>query len=88
MSSVAYFVGMIVEEGKAEEVHDTLLTNPAIAGGEPGRVVFALHRSKDDPNEFPTTRRGRAGSWWARTSRATRSWPTGRSSGRWCGGRA
>ncbi len=27
---------------------------------EPGRVVFALHRSKDDPNEFPTTRRRRA----------------------------
>lgn len=30
----------------------TLLTNPAIAGEEPGRVAFALHRPKDDPNEF------------------------------------
>jgi quinol monooxygenase YgiN len=52
MSAVTYFVRMIAEEGRSEEVHDTLLTNPAIAGEEPGGVVFALHRSKDDPNEF------------------------------------
>lgn len=52
MSKVTYFVRMVAREGKAEEVRETLLTNPAIAGEEPGRVVFALHRSKDDPNEF------------------------------------
>lgn len=52
MPGVTYFVRMIAKEGKAEEVHETLLTNPAIAGEEPGRIVFALHRSKDDPNEF------------------------------------
>ena len=52
MPKVTYFVRMVAKEGKAEEVRETLLTNPAIAGEEPGRVVFALHRSKDDPNEF------------------------------------
>ena len=39
-------------DGRAEEVREVLLTNPAIAGEEPGRVVFAPHRSRDDPNEF------------------------------------
>ena len=43
---------MVAEEGGAVEVRETLLTNPAIVGEEPGRVVLALHRSKDDPNEF------------------------------------
>ena len=52
MPRVTYFVRMVAKEGKAEEVRETLLTNPAIAGEEPGRVVFALHRSRDDPNEF------------------------------------
>lgn len=52
MSKVTYFVRMVALEGRAEEVRETLLTNPAIAGEEPGRVVFALHRSRDDPNEF------------------------------------
>ena len=52
MGSVTYFVRMVAKEGRAEEVRETLLTNPAMAGEEPGRVVFALHRSKDDPNEF------------------------------------
>lgn len=51
MPAVTYFVRMIAKEGKAEQVHETLLTNPAIAGEESGRVVIALHRSKDDPNE-------------------------------------
>ncbi|HKH12859.1 MAG TPA: hypothetical protein VKA73_17090 [Rubrobacter sp.] len=36
----------------AEEVREILLTNPAIAGEEPGRVVFALRGSRDDPDEF------------------------------------
>ena len=52
MPKVTYFVRMKAKEGKAEEVREALLTNPAIAGEEPGRVVFALHRSKDDPDEF------------------------------------
>ena len=52
MPQVTYFVRMVAREGKAEEVRENLLTNPAIAGEEPGRVVFALHRSVDDPNEF------------------------------------
>ena len=52
MPTVTYFVRMVAREGKAEEVRETILTNPAIAGEEPGRVVFALHRSVDDPNEF------------------------------------
>jgi len=60
MAEVTYFVRMVAREGKAEEVRETLPTNPAIAGEEPGRVVFALHRSKDDPNEFPTMKPGRA----------------------------
>jgi quinol monooxygenase YgiN len=52
MSKVTYFVRMVGLDGRAEEVREILLTNPAIAGEEPGRVVFALHRSGDDPNEF------------------------------------
>jgi len=52
MPNVTYLVRMVAKEGRAEEVEETLLTNPAIAGEEPGRVVFALHRSKDDPNAF------------------------------------
>jgi quinol monooxygenase YgiN len=52
MPHVTYFVRMVAKEGRAEEVEETLLTNPAIAGEEPGRVVFALHRSRDNPNEF------------------------------------
>ena len=52
MPKVAYFVRMRAKEGKAKEVRNTLLENPAIAGEEPGSMVFALHCSKDDPNEF------------------------------------
>lgn len=52
MPKVTYFVRMVAREGKAEEVRETLPTNPAIAGEEPGRVVFALHKFRDDPNEF------------------------------------
>ncbi|MGH3148915.1 MAG: putative quinol monooxygenase [Rubrobacter sp.] len=52
MAAVTYFVRTVAREGKAEEAEETLLTNPAIAGEEPGRTVLALHRSVDDPNEF------------------------------------
>lgn len=63
MAKATYFVRMVAKESESDEVREILLTDPAIAGEEPRRVVFALHRSVDDPNEFPTTRRGRARSW-------------------------
>ncbi len=53
MSRVTYFVRMAAKEGKVEEVKELLLTNPQrIRQGEPGNIVFAVHRSVDDPNEF------------------------------------
>lgn len=52
MPRVTYFVRMVAKEGKAEEGRETLLINPAIAGEEEVTIVFALHRSVDDPNEF------------------------------------
>ena len=51
MAAAIYF-RTIAEEGKAKEVREILLTNPAIVDEEQGGVVFALHRFKDDPNEF------------------------------------
>lgn len=38
MPKVTYFVRMVAKEGRAEEVGETLLTNPAIAGEEPRRA--------------------------------------------------
>lgn len=52
MSRVTYFVRMIAREGKAEEVRETLLINYRNILEEPGNVVYALHRSKDNPDEF------------------------------------
>ena len=53
MSSVAYFVRMVAKEGMAEEVQELLLTNVTrIREGEQGNLVFAVHRSMDNPNEF------------------------------------
>jgi quinol monooxygenase YgiN len=53
MSRVTYFVRMVAKEGKAVEVKELLLTNPQrIRQGEPGNIVFAVHRSVDHPNEF------------------------------------
>jgi quinol monooxygenase YgiN len=53
MSRVTYFVRMVAKEGKAEEVQELLLTNPKrIRQGEPGNIVFAVHRPVDNPNEF------------------------------------
>jgi quinol monooxygenase YgiN len=53
MSRVTYFVRMVAKEGMAEEVRELLLTNVTrIREGEPGNLVFAVHRSTEDPNEF------------------------------------
>ncbi len=53
MDAVTYFVRMVAKQGKAEEVLELLLQNPRrIEQGEPGNVVFGVHRSVDDPNEF------------------------------------
>ena len=52
MPRVAYLVRMVAKEGMAEEVREQLLSNPAISEGEEGSILFALHSSKEDPNEF------------------------------------
>ena len=52
MSKVTYFVRMTAKEGKAEEVAETLGINFRIVQEERGNVVYALHRSTEDPNEF------------------------------------
>jgi quinol monooxygenase YgiN len=50
---VTYFVRMRANSGQADRVLELLLTNPRrIEEGEAGNIVFAVHRSKDDPNEF------------------------------------
>jgi len=44
---------MRAKPGKAEQVLELLLTNPRrIEEAEPGNLVFGVHRSVDDPNEF------------------------------------
>ena len=51
--AVTYFVRMVAEEDQADRVLELLLSNPRrIEAGEPGNVVFAVHRGIDDPNEF------------------------------------
>ena len=53
MGAVSYFVRMVAKPGQAEAVKDLLLTNPRrIEQGEPGNLVFGVHRSTDNPNEF------------------------------------
>jgi quinol monooxygenase YgiN len=53
VSAVTYFVRMVAQEGQADRVLELLLSNPRrIEAGEPGNVVFAVHRGTDDPNEF------------------------------------
>lgn len=50
---VTYFVRMVAHDGKAERVLELLLSNPRrIEAGEPGNVVFAVHRGIDNPDEF------------------------------------
>ena len=51
--AITYFVRMVAKEGQADRVLELLLTNPRrIEAGEPGNLVFAVHRGLDDPNEF------------------------------------
>src|SRR6266545_3702538 len=53
MSAVTYFVRMRAREGQADRVLELLLTNPRrIEEGERGNIVFAVHRSTEDPSEF------------------------------------
>ncbi len=50
---VSYFVRMVAHPGQAERVLELLLSNPRrIEAGEPGNVVFAVHRGLDNPDEF------------------------------------
>lgn len=50
---VTYFVRMRAKEGHADEVLELLLENPRrIEQGEEGNVVFAVHRSTQEPNEL------------------------------------
>jgi quinol monooxygenase YgiN len=51
--AVTYFVRMRAREGQADAVRAPLLSNvERIRDGEQGNVVFAVHRSLDDANEF------------------------------------
>ena len=51
--AVTYIVRMIAKEGQADAVEELLLSNPRrIEAGEPGNIVFAVHRSTSNPNEF------------------------------------
>lgn len=51
--AVSYFVRMVAHEGQAERVLELLLSNPRrIEAGEPGNVVFAVHRGLENPDEF------------------------------------
>jgi Antibiotic biosynthesis monooxygenase len=51
--AVTYFVRMVAKAGQADNVLDLLLVNPRrIEEGEQGNIVFGVHRSIDNPNEF------------------------------------
>ncbi len=53
MSPLTYFVRMRAKDGHADRVLELLLSNPRrIEEGERGNIVFGVHRSVDDPNEF------------------------------------
>ena len=51
-TKVVYFVRMRAKENHAEEVRELLLENFANVEKDPGNVTFAVHRSRDDSNEF------------------------------------
>ena len=53
MPPVTYFVRMIAKQGESERVLELLLSNPRrIEQGEPGNLVFGVHRSTENPDEF------------------------------------
>lgn len=55
MSHVAIVVRVTVKEGKADEYVAAFAPLLEQAGKEPGTLLYAVHRSKDDPLVFWTT---------------------------------
>ena len=55
MSYVAIVARVTVKEGKAEEYVAAFTPLLEQAGKEPGTLLYALSRSKDDPHVFWTT---------------------------------
>lgn len=72
VSKVTYFTRMAARENKAEEAEETLRINFSNVQGEDGIVVFVLHRSTGNADEFPTMRPGRIKKLWTRESSAFR----------------
>jgi quinol monooxygenase YgiN len=51
--AVSYFVRMRALDGQEAATQELLLSNAdRIRAGEPGNLAFAVHRSRDDPQEF------------------------------------
>jgi quinol monooxygenase YgiN len=51
--AITYIVRMRALDGQAEAVQELLLSNAdRIRAGEPGNLAFAVHRSRDDAQEF------------------------------------
>lgn len=55
MSHVAICARVTVKEGKADEYIAAFAPLLEQAGKEPGTLLYAVHRSKDDPHAFWTT---------------------------------
>ena len=55
MSQVAIVARVTVREGKAGQYAAAFAPLPGQARTEPGTLLYALHRSKDDPDVFWTT---------------------------------
>ena len=55
MSHVAIVARVTVREGKADEYVAAFVPLLEQAEKEPGTLLYAVHRSKDDPNVFWTT---------------------------------
>lgn len=55
MSHVAICARVTVKEGKADEYIAAFAPLLEQAGKEPGTLIYAVHRSKDDPHVFWTT---------------------------------
>jgi (4S)-4-hydroxy-5-phosphonooxypentane-2,3-dione isomerase len=55
VSHVAICARVTVKEGKADEYVAAFAPLLEQAGKEPGTLIYAVHRSKDDPHVFWTT---------------------------------
>ena len=55
MSQVAIVAGVTVREGKAEQYVAAFTPLLEQARKEPGTLLYAIHRSRDDPQVFWTT---------------------------------